>query len=191
MKLKDILTEVDLLVDNALSLEQKIGFINQIQRQLYRDYPLPAVTYLFYTIRDQTLYDLPEDCKEDRIIALFVDSQEYEYKTQTDFNHYKSFTVLNGMLFIQPTPKLSAEAYLNYYASPTDLTITDMENEPKFPDDYHEILVLGCAKKVALIAKEYKVAEQLEIRYQTLAREADVKLSQPKLRRVRVMRGWS
>lgn len=190
MLLKEIVEDADLLVNNSLSITQKIRYFNQVQRELYRDYPLDEKAYYFQTVPQSTNYVLPTDCLPENIIGVYINESEYNYVTAVDVNRYNIYTFSNGELFIQPTPQFKNDSYVYYKAKPQDVTAADLDKEVPFLPDYQEIFVLGIARKLALIEKDYKTAEQLEVRYQSLANDALVKLNRVKLKKIRLVRGW-
>lgn len=191
MLLKEIIEEADLYMNNALSFSQKIRFVNQVQRSLYRDYPLYEKSAFFTVVPGESLYELPVDCEPEYIINVYIDEKEYVYKTPLDSNQGRSYMFVDNSLFIQPVPDTALDAYLYYKAKPVDLSLADLESEPPFLKDFHELLVLGCAQKIALVEKDYKGAQELEVRFQNLARAAMLKMKTIKLKRVRVNRRWS
>lgn len=191
MLLKDILEEADLYVPNALSQEQKIRFINETQRKLYRDFPLAEAAHTFQTVPGTFYYAFPWNVTDEQVTAVFIGDKEYHYQTLEDTRKSNVYTLLEGQLFVQPTPTDVLSGYVQYKKRPTDLTINDLANEvPSFPD-YHELLVLGCAQKLAIVEKDFKAAGEFEVRYQNLVMDAIRKTKRIKIKRVRQVRGWS
>jgi hypothetical protein len=190
MLLKEILEDADLLVNNALSQDQKIRYFNQVQRALFRDYPLKEEAYYFVAVPGIALYDLPPDCDEDFVISIYLDGMEYTYQTPNDPASGTVYTFTNGKLFIQPTPNKQVDGYIYYKSKPIDVSLTDLDKEPAFLKDFHQLYVLGLAAKFALIGKDYKTADELEVRFQNLARDAMTKMGRIKLKKTRIVRGW-
>jgi hypothetical protein len=189
MYVHEILTEVDLLVDNSLSSTHKIRYINQIQRQLFRDYRMKTSADFGVTVPGTALYELPSDCQEDNLLEVSVGGNRYDEAGSDERAAGNVYTVVNHALLLQPTPTGEEEIYLYYYARPTELTESDMEAKPELSEDYHDLLIIGCAEKVALAMKDHAIAKELTARYGMLLREALVKLS-PKIKKVRIKRGW-
>lgn len=192
MLLQDILEEADMLAPNAVSQDRKIRYINEIQRRIYRDYPLNLVSYFFYTVANQTNYTLPSDCNEENIEAIFIDNNEWYYHTMEDksVNGYGYF-IENGDIILAQTPTTQMEGYITYRQAPADLTATDLPNEVPFMPDYHELYVLGLAAKLAMLQGNFGDAEQYEVRFNNLAVEAIRKIKRIKIRKVRHVRRWS
>lgn len=93
-------------------------------------------------------------------------------------------------MVIFPVPTETKQAKLFYQTKLADLTPNDMEEIPPFPEDYHEILVLGIAYRMAQRKPDYAIANELEMRYKTLTKEAQSNLVTPRPRRTVVSRLW-
>lgn len=117
MNLQEIIEDADLLVPNGFPIARKVGWTNQVQRQLYREVP---------------------------------DS---------------------------------------FGGVPQDLTETNMTVIPRFSKEYHELLVIGVAKRMAERTQNLKLADELEARFQNLLVEAKTFLA-PKLKKVNISRVW-
>lgn len=187
MLLKEILSEIDLLVPNSVPMASKISFINQIQSELFRDFRLKTGSFFFYTVPGTELYDLP--CQPDNLLEVYIDGKEYHQKDKDHHNHGRLFMIAGGKLLIQPTPTTKEAAYLYYYAAPTNLTAADMDKSPDLATDYHEILTLGAARKVAFIMKQYDIYKVLDDQYTRMVQQGIIKMA-PRQQKVRVTRGW-
>lgn len=187
MKVKEILEDADLLVPNALSQTHKIRYLNQIQKQLYRDFPGPLKSEAFQTAPGTSMYNI--SMQTDRVKSVFVNDQEYTFKTTEDANVGYLYTFMDGELFIQPTPTEVLEGYVLYEGEPVG--IVGLEEEISFLPDYHELFVLGLAQKLAMVVNDFKRAGEFEMRFRSLALEASIKLRKGKLRKIRTVRGWN
>lgn len=189
MKLKDIIQDADLYMPNALSNEQKVRYFNQIQRQLYRDFPAALQAEHFITEPGISLYSL--SVQPENVVNVYIDGKEYPLKFSQDSNSGEGYMFLNDELFVQPTPQSTKNAYILYKGEPWDMSVNDLEIEPVFLKDYHELFSLGIAQKIALISGKYKEAGELELRFRSLEQDASVKTQKGKLKKVRTVRGWS
>lgn len=117
MNVQEILEDADLLAPNSFPVSRKVGWVNQVQKQLYREIPAPFKS-------------APQDIQEGQLTYV-----------------------------------------------------------PRFPIEYHELFVFGIAKRMAERAQDFKLASELEARYQNLLREA-IKYTAPKLTKVTKTRGW-
>lgn len=190
MKLIEIIEDIDLLVPNAFSYAKKIGWINQAQRQLFHDYPNFIAKKEIPVIMGQTEYALPLDCQQSNIEVVMVDGFEYIYSEVKERPEYRSYTLLDGLI-IHPVPSTAGTLTIYYKPTPVDLTSADTEKPPVIPEDFHELLVYGCGFRVAQRTQDYKIATELEVRYQNLAREAAKRNTKPKRKTTVIHRGWS
>lgn len=192
MNLREILSMVDAMVTNDLSPSLKISWINQIQNQLYRDYPLPEAIHSFHTIPNQAFYELPEDCREDRISHVMIGENKYPYVPQGfDIDASKFCSIVTGTLLIHPVPKQATLSFLHYKPSPNQLSAENLEEEPTFPKDFHELLVLGCASRVAKTNPEtLALARIFDEDFLRLADKADRVITKYKPKRTLVVRSW-
>jgi hypothetical protein len=188
--LKEILSEVDLLVPNSVNKENKITFINQIQNELFREIHPKTNSYLFRTVPGTEIYKLPDDCSGDNLLEVYVNGNEYQEKGKDDQNHGNLYSIVNDSILIQPTPDAYYESYFYYYARPSQLTIDNLNVSPDIPSDFHELLTIGCAKKTAFIMKDYDAYKVLGDQYTIMSRDVIFKLS-PKLEKVKRVRRWS
>lgn len=192
MKLSEILEQVDIMVPNSLTTSLKISWINQIQNEFYRDYPVPDASYAFTTVPSEQIYTLPDDCAENRITSIVIDNLAYTYAASdlpTLLQRY--WTIVAEQLLIYPIPTKECSSFIYYRQRPSTLTEDDLDNEPTFPADFQEMLVLGCAFRVAKTTTEYlSLASVYENDFYRLADRAKKTLSKPKQRTVTMTRGW-
>lgn len=192
MKLSEILEQVDIMVPNSLSLPLKISWINQIQSEFYRDYPIPDATHAFETIPGTQVYPLPEDCAENRITSVVIDDRIYPYAAgDLPSTQIRYWTIVAEQMMIYPEPKKTMSGFIYYRPRPPQLTEDDLDEEPLFPSDFQEMLVLGCAARVAKTMPETKDAARVYSNdFTELAKKAKRSLSKPKQRSVTVTRRW-
>jgi hypothetical protein len=189
MKLKEIFEDGDLLFPNASTIEQKVRYFNQLQKQLFRDFPMPLESEQLQTESGINLYNI--GIPIDRVKQVFINDIEYMYHMVDDQNQGYIYTFMDQLLFIQPTPTQVANGYILYEAIPVDMTVNDLDTEPIFLSDYHELFVLGLAQKFALVSQDYKVAGELEMRFQKLILRAMTKTKKGNIKKIRISRGWN
>jgi hypothetical protein len=189
MKLSEILEDADLLVPNALTITQKIRYFNQIQKQLYRDYPMPTKSDLFYTEAGVSLYDIY--VQPDRVISVYINDDEYTLQDVTDTNQGKVYTFMDGELFIQPPPDSVYEGYILYEGEAEPLTEDELDSEPSLLPDFHELFVYGIAEKLAMVAQDYKTAGELNVRFGNIIQDARRKVQKTRATKTRNVRRWS
>jgi hypothetical protein len=118
LNIKQILEDIDLLVPNAFSLDQKINWLNQAQFQIYKELESPSI-------------NKPREIQKDNLTFI-----------------------------------------------------------PWLPVEYHELLSLGTAKRIAERTQDYQKAAELEARFSSLLLNAQENTS-PKLKKVNIVRGWA
>lgn len=192
MQLYDILQDVDLYVENAIPEENKIRWLNQVQRQLFREYPLPDQTADIPLVPGTATYDLPADCPEDRIRTVTINGNEIVYAPFRENPKYGTYwTAKEGKITIGPTPTQNDKTLEIYYLPrPAELTSDNLSAIPDFPEDYHEVLSLGCAARVARAEGQYDAANALEKQSQALAFEAATRVKRYTGEKVYVARMW-
>jgi hypothetical protein len=184
-----IFNEVSLLIDHDQSTTQLNGKLNQLSRQLFRDFPLPDKIYKF-TTTSVPYYELPGDCAEDRIRCVVIDDTEYEKLTpEIQSVDYPFCSVFLGSLYINPNP-VGRYAYLYYRPRHVDLISTNLDQVPTFPEDYHELLVYGLAKWVASIQRDTDMVNNFQSEYDEIERKAKRGLKKMGLRRVKETMIW-
>lgn len=192
MKLSEILSHVDTMTPNSILAETKVAWINHVQNQLFRDHPIPEKVHTFSILNGQVLYPLPADCPEDRVREVVIEGENYPFMTNGPEPIDDNFvTIVNGQLLVYPEPRNNSTGVLFYKARPTQLSVERMEEESNFPADFHELLVLGCAYRVALATPAHaNLVPVLNNDYQQLARKADLVLRRKMPRKVTIMRPY-
>lgn len=190
MLLKEILFDANLLVPNSINDEIKVGWLNQIQRQLYRDFSFPDTSFAFLAEQGVNLYPIPENCSRERITALTIGEEEYKYVTVDDTAKQNSWSIVDNMLWIYPTPQTSSQAYLNYRPRPDDMRLDMQDVEPQFPVDFHEILVFGIAARIARAGQDATKAAEMNEQFMVLHDKAMKDLKPSRQKGVRQSRAW-
>lgn len=195
MNLQEILTTVDTMVPNNLPIGIKVQWINHVQNQLFRDYPVPETAYTFNTVIGQQLYPLPDDCSEDRLTSLVLDGDTVPYIApglDYDVASETFFTLVSSLMMLFPEPIKVLPVFLYYKPRPVQLAETSLNVIPTFPKDYHELLVLGCASRVAksMGPDQFSIAGILDSDFRDLAAKADRDLKKIRPKRVLTVRSW-
>lgn len=191
MKLRELLTEVNTLVPNDIPPEVQISWMNQVQSSLYRYYSSSETPFEFVVQPTISFYDFPPDCIEDRVRRLVVGDENMEFIWADEDSELPTdmpfWTVFNQKIFLSPVPDKMQPATLYYLPSPTQLTIAALDDEVTFPADYIELLVLGCAVKVAIATKALDMAPLLQSQFLMLKDRAEQILGYKKQRRVNIV----
>lgn len=179
MNLGEILLDIDVLVENSVASAIKVRWINQIQRQCYRDLPIAEELYAFDVYPDQQIYPVPDNCSLDNITSVLVDGREYE--TIADGERilpWHFWTNVAGEFMLNKVPHHIAEGLVTYKPTPQDLVPNDLAAIPMLPSDYHQLLVDGCAARVAKAEGDSK-ANALEQSFDRLFLKAKRDLAKP------------
>lgn len=173
MKLQDILDDIDSEVPNTFTTKQKLRWINDVQRRLYRRFTLPDRVDRFQTTAGVAFYPLPENCPQDRITAITVGNIPYRYKGGGERATCQFYTFVQGQIMLYPTPDAMADGLIYFAPSPKDLDENVLTDIPEFPEDYHRLLVLGAAIECAKRLPDVTMANNLTTDYEELIKEAD------------------
>lgn len=190
MLLKEIIADVDLIVPNSINDMTKVRWLNQVQRQVYRDYAFPDTSHAFTSEVGKSLYLIPDNCDRDRITGVVVSGKVYEYRSVTQDIADYCYTIVEEKLWIHPVPVKAEDAYLNYRPRPRDMRVDMQDAVPDFPEDFHELLVYGVALRVSRASQDYKLTRELEDTFILLEQEAKRKLRVPKKRHVKIREPW-
>lgn len=190
MTLDEILQDADVMAPNTLPVTTKIRWLNQIQRQIFRDYPVPEAVYPFYTEAETALYGLPDDMAEDRIQRVVVGENEYDYKSIQDEAVDNMWTITAGHMLLHPTPLQQELVYVYYKPRPVDMTAEDMDSEPGLPVDFHELLTYGVAARVARATGDVGLSVSHEETFYRLSEKSKLDLGKPRKRQVTINKLW-
>lgn len=189
MNLQKIFAKVRLLIHTDLTDEQLCDELNEISKQLFRDFPLPDATYKFETT-DVPYYDYPVDCAEDRIRVVIIDDIEYEKLSPEIQSVSGPFcTVLMNKLFISPNTS-GRDAYLYYLPRHVDMSFSNLQAVPTFPEDYHDRLVYGLAKFAAVIQRDIDLVNNFQSECDEIEKRAKKGLKKMGLKRVKETTIW-
>ena len=85
--------------------------------------------------------------------------------------------------------QLQAEMPASFAGPPPDIREDQLSLVPRFPNEYHELFSLGVAKRIAERTNDYKTANELESRYQSLLQTAKER-AKPTIKKVKISRKW-
>lgn len=173
MNLKEILEDIDSEVPNTFATNQKVRWINDTQRRLYRRFTLPDRVDKFQTVAGVAFYPLPENCPQDRVTSITVDNVLYKYKGGDEQASFQFYTFIQGQIMLYPTPEKVVDALVYFEPRPIDMTEDNLNTVPEFPEDYHRLLVLGAAIECAKRLPDITMANNLTTDFNELATEAD------------------
>lgn len=159
---QQLLDEINALYPSSLSQDQKIIWMNQALRILYK-YMNDNNIYEFLTVANQPFYTLPSDCPIDQIILVEVASDlavttsttmtPYDYAAFNegldDGNYY--YDAMKGLIGLWPIPSAAGySAKILYRPKPfmLDSTSTGLAKVPAVNEDYQPAIVYYTLTKV-------------------------------------------
>lgn len=195
LTLREILKMADALnPGNTVAADLKVSAINQLVNQYFRDYPvLEAVSPITVTAGLQ-FYVLPDECPVDRVSRLTLDSMLYPYVAQGSnlATMPDNFcTLVAGKLMISPKPIRNMFGLLYYKPRPSALGLDNLDAISSFPVDFHDMLVYGCAARIADIMGNDKKVDRYETKVAILGEKADRVIVKPRQQSVNRSRNWS
>lgn len=190
MLLKEILLDANLLVPNSINDETKVRWLNEIQGQLYRDFPFPDTSFSFTAEPGFNLYLIPVDCSRERITSVIVGNDIYDYRTVDQEETQHCWTIIDNHLFIHPAPNQNTTAFLNYRPAPKEMLIAMQDIEPTYPSDFHEVLVYGIAARIARSLQDTNRALELKAYSDELHDKAQKDMRPSRNKVVQMNRSW-
>lgn len=174
--LQEILDDIDSWVPgNEVTTAKKVKWLNNIQRQLFRDFNLPDAVDKFTTVAGVAVYPLPDLCAEDRITEITVGGTEYDYQTLDEEAKDKFWAVVQGQLMIYPTPESAVDVFIYHRPRPNQLSESSLSAVPTFPEDYHDLLMFTCAERVAAAHRDFELASLMADKAKELRTDANKK----------------
>jgi hypothetical protein len=167
MKYADMLIEVNLLVENTVSDAVKIRWLNQVERQVYRKLPIDDSIATIETVPGQAAYGLPSDCQLSNITSVVIGGKEYD---RDDGRRSRYWDDAAGVFMIIPAPQEVLSGIILY--KPTPLEPTDLQTTSKLPEDYHQLLIDGCAARVAQAEQKWDAYRIYNDSFNVMLRDA-------------------
>ena len=169
-------------VPNTETDADKVEFLDQLQRQLYRKIEIPEKIEKISTTADISLYTLPSYIVPNRIKSVSItkldgtESTNYEFREDGQEVVYNCHYIINGIdsntLGIYPTPTEAGYMLINFMDSPNTLDSGNMNTVPRFFDDYQMVFVYKLASELAKLQRDIDLANNYEAEYDALLRDA-------------------
>jgi len=188
LTLQQIVDMADSRVPNTQSNSDKVAFLDQLQRKLYRIFRFPNEIEKLETVADQAFYTLPDYIQLPRIKNVVVtdsdgsNPREYEYRGHDEtLKYYCYFTFETPderMIGLYPEPSETGRLILiTFEDGPNTFSSTDMTTVPRFFKDYHMLFVYGLCAELAKIQNDVVLANNYQRDYDELLREAISKIN--------------
>ncbi|MEK4263682.1 phage adaptor protein [Paenibacillus sp. FSL L8-0499] len=191
-----LLNTVDITYRNSYSQAQKLEWMNETQKQIFKLVRHEAKPHTFMTVSNYSLYPLPDDCDPYGIKQVVIANQGYDSLnnkinyTELTFVSLESdrnigsgdrfYSVAeNNKIFLNPLPNANDEGrvvYVYYNKRPTNLTLNVV---PDLEEDFQELLVLGTLERIARARGEYDDKNVFANDFQELLKEYQKQYRQP------------
>jgi len=172
----------DKRVPNTETDAEKVEFLDQLQKQLYRKIEIPEKIEKISTTAEISLYTLPSYIVPNRIKSISLtkldgtESTNYEFREDGQEVVYNCYYIINGInsntLGIYPTPTEAGYMLINFMDSPNTLDSGDMNTVPRFFDDYQMVFVYKLASELAKLQRDIDLANNYEAEYSALLKDA-------------------
>jgi len=180
VNLGEILLDVDVLVANNIMPSVKVRWINQIQRQCYRDLPIDDEIYPFCVDPCQRVYAVPDNCSLDNISSVLIGGIEYDPVADGEVHTPRYFwSNVAGQFMVNSVPEQCSTGLITYRPTPQELKADQLSSVPMLPVDYHQLLVDGCAARVAKAEGDDRKAPMYEMSFEKLFAKAKRDLAKP------------
>lgn len=157
---QELLNDIDVLLPNTFTTAQKLVWMNEAQRLLFK-YMNSMEVYEFTTVADQATYNMASDCTIDLIDSvqlctdseITVDSIFYQYRfvpLNAEFTGNNYYEVPGGLIGLYPVPEETGyNVKIFYNKRPVLLSASDLTVTPNLNEDYQPALKSYTLSKIA------------------------------------------
>lgn len=179
MKVRDIIADADQAIPNAVPVETKVRWLNELQDEIMPLIDMPRAEATIQTAAGVGEYDLPADCPPERIRTVVWEmSNGYRVELphvdsahgRTRLLYYYSIVPGERRIRVSPVPSVAGETIrIRYVRSPRPIAISPasgdeigLDDEPDLPRANHSVYVWGLAARIAAALGDIQ-AEQLHV----------------------------
>lgn len=176
----DILNDVDLRYRNTFTVDQKLVWFNEEQRELFDVLELDSEPYGFVTVADNNYYPFPDqfDTSKIKSVAIQIDSNlpeppfvEVPFRRNSfdvDGGWSYWYTIVSNMLYLYYAGGVpdGKTVYIYCESDPTEVTDANLTSSPDLPVKYQEILKLGILKRIAQADQDVVMSNDFDNNYQ-------------------------
>lgn len=185
-----LFNDIDLRYRNTFTIDQKIVWMNEEQRELFEILELDSVPFSFATVADMWLYPIPDGVEKDRIKVMTIQINDADPPEFTEihfvendnrqFAPYTSYwyTILENNFYINVPggPLDDRLIYIYLDAQPEDISSSQLSVEPAVPVRYQELLKLGVLKRIAEARKDSAMYNLYASNYENKISELELKM---------------
>lgn len=189
-----ILSDIDLRYRNTFTVDQKLVWLNEEQRELFDVLELDSPPYAFTTVADSNEYPFPQDFDVSKIKTVtyqFNDAAHPDYVEldfiRNDDDQYAPigpwYTIVSNAMFLFVPDGVPADRTVYIYcdSDPDIVTVNTLNVPPSLPNKFQELLKLGTLKRIAAARKDVQMQNNYSNDYEQ--KIADIlwekKLSEP------------
>lgn len=177
MLLGDILKELDLMLPNPYTADEKITFLNKTIREIKR-YASKLETYSF-DANALNIYPLPEEIAAEDILFVSVNGREFPPENISDEGCCFYCLIPTGFIVFEPAPKTGERIEITCYASrlfkASDCFESESDflaQETKIDEEQRFLLLYGAMADIALATEDAEMSNNLRAEYNALKSEA-------------------
>lgn len=149
---------------NPYSADDKVEWMDTVQRQIFQDVPHEAPPYTFPTVSGFAFYPLPGDCDPLGVKQVTIETKAgsndfrplryISVESNERFADQDEFYSIQGQtnLYLNPQPTDDTEGrtvYLYYNRRPAELSASNLGATPDIDPDFDELLELGVKIRIA------------------------------------------
>lgn len=188
--LQEILTEILEKYAHPLTVDNIIGKINTLQKELFRTIYKPIVSTQYDILADNPFYSIAYS--PSKVIDIVVNGEEYEslnIKGEAVSKFYW-FTDDNCIgLYPTPVEYVAGGLMVFRYKEPTVLLSSSLNAAPDFDSDFHMLIVYRICKQLAENYKEYDIANGFVSQINSLMDDFNKGKQEPDYRQVQGVYG--
>ena len=177
MLLGEILNELDLLLPNPYSADEKIVFLNKTIREIKR-YAGKLEAFVF-DANALNIYPLPEEIAAEDILFVSVTGREFPPENISDEGCDFYYLLPTGFIVFEPAPKTGDKIEITCYASRLfktsdcfDSESDFLNQETKIDEEQRFLLLYGAMADIAIATEDAEMSNNLRAEFNALKAEA-------------------
>lgn len=193
---QDILTDIDLRYRNTFTTSQKLVWMNEEQQELFQILEIDESPISFPLQTDVYFYPIPTGVDIDRIKTMTIQVNDADDPDFVELPFRKNdnreivgytgyyFSIVGETFFIPNGTVDDRQVYIYMDTQPTEITTSNLNQEPSVPVRYQELLKLGVLKRIAMARKDDRMYNNYLSDYESKVAEMEwkMKLSEPEFR---------
>lgn len=193
---QQILDDINLRYRNTFTVDQKLVWMNETQRELFEIIELDSVPFSFSTVAANYLYPIPDGVEKDRIKVMTIqingndDFVEIPFieNDNRQYGPYASYwyTILEDNFYLNVPGGVIGDRLVYIYLDqePETINTNRLGVDPAVPQRFQEMLKLGVLKRIAAARKDIDMYNNYAADYEAKVAdyEFSMKMSEPEFR---------